>query len=135
MAKIDSTKIWALNYRLVMSVIIEVAPELAKLGLETKELFVLGALDEHPFPAELAAALCMPKPSVTVHLKALEAAGHLKREIDPGDLRRHRLLLTPSGRKLMTRGMALLAEAFGKRLGLLSSAEQTELKSMLEKMS
>lgn len=135
MAKIDSTKIWALNYRLVMSVIIEVAPELAKLGLETKELFVLGALDEHPFPAELAAALCMPKPSVTVHLKALEAAGHLKREIDPGDLRRHRLLLTPSGRKLMTRGMTLLAEAFGKRLGLLSSAEQTELKSMLEKMS
>src|SRR5689334_14434208 len=110
-----------------MSVLIDVAPALAALGLETKELFVLAALDEHPFPAELASALCMPKPSVTVHLKALEAAGHLKREIDPTDLRRHRLLLTAGGRKLMMRGMALLSDAFGERLGRLGAAEQAEL--------
>jgi DNA-binding MarR family transcriptional regulator len=134
-ARIDATKVWSLNYRLVMSVIIDVAPQLSALGLETKELFVLAALDEHPFPAELASALCMPKPSVTVHLKALEAAGHLKREIDPADLRRHRLLLTPAGRKLMTRGIALLSDAFGERLGRLDAQEQAQLKAMLEKMS
>lgn len=134
MAKIDPAKIWSLNYRLVMSVLVSVAPDIAALGLETKELFVLAAVDEHPYPAELAGALCMPKPSVTVHLKHLEAAGHLRREIDPTDLRRHRLLLTPAGRKVMARGMALLSEAFGARLGRLSAAEQSDLRGLLEKM-
>ena len=135
MAKIDPARVWSLNYRLVMSVMVSVAPDIAALGLETKELFVLASIDEHPFPAELASSLCMPKPSVTVHLKHLEAAGLLKREIDPGDLRRHKLLLTPAGRKVMTRGMALLSDAFGARLATLSASEQSELKAMLEKMS
>ncbi len=46
----------------------------------------------------------MPKPTVTVYVKRLEAAGFLRREIDAADLRRHRLILTPEGRKAMTRG-------------------------------
>jgi DNA-binding MarR family transcriptional regulator len=36
---------------------------------------------------------------VTVYLKRLEAAGFVRREIDPADLRRHRLLLTRPGVK------------------------------------
>ena len=60
------------------------------LGLEIKELFVLAEIDEHPHPAELAVKLSMPKPSVTVNLKRLEAAGFVRREIDTTDLRRHR---------------------------------------------
>jgi DNA-binding MarR family transcriptional regulator len=55
----------------------------------------------------------MPKPTVTVNLKSLEAKGFVRREIDPKDLRRHRLLVTPAGRKLLARGPALLSEAFG----------------------
>src|SRR5580698_1169119 len=93
MAKIDAAKMWSLNYRLLTSVITSVAPGIAKLGLETKELFVLAEIDEHPHPAELSAVLCMPKPSVTVNVKRLEAAGFVRREIDASDLRRHRLLL------------------------------------------
>src|SRR6478735_11350107 len=116
MAKIDAAKIWSLNYRLVMSVIVSVAPEVAELGLEVKELFVLAEVEEHPYPAELADTLCMPKPTVTVNLKRLEAAGFVRRQIDPNDLRRHRLELTPSGRKVMTQGLALLSAAFGERL-------------------
>ena len=84
MAKIDAAKIWSLNYRLLMSVITSVAPEVAELGLEIKELFVLAEIDEHPYPAELAARLCMPKPTVTVYVKRLEAAGFVRREIDAG---------------------------------------------------
>jgi DNA-binding MarR family transcriptional regulator len=38
-----------------------------------------------------------PKATVTVYLKRLEAAGFVRREIDPSDRRRHRLLLTPPG--------------------------------------
>jgi DNA-binding MarR family transcriptional regulator len=135
MAKIDPAKIWSLNYRLLMAVITSVTPGIAALDLETKELFLLAELDEHPFPAELAATLCMPKPTVTVTVKRLEAAGFLRREIDPSDLRRHRLLLTPTGRKAMTRGLALLSDAFGARLARLSAGQQSELNALLARLT
>jgi MarR family transcriptional regulator, organic hydroperoxide resistance regulator len=135
MSKIDPAKIWSLSYRLLMSVISHVTPDIVRLGLETKELFVLAALEEHPYPAELAATLSMPKPTVTVYVKRLEAAGFVSREIDAEDLRRHRLRLTPAGRKVMNQGLALLSDAFGERLGRLSAAQQEELRRLLEKMS
>lgn len=135
MPKIDPAKIWSLNYCLLMSVISAVGPAIAELGLEPKELFLLAELDDHPYPAELAATLCMAKPTVTVYVKRLEAAGFVRREIDASDLRRHRLLLTPAGRKAMTRGLAVLSATFGSRLDRLGAAEQAELKALLEKLS
>jgi DNA-binding MarR family transcriptional regulator len=134
MAKIDITKVWVLNYRLVTSVIGEVAPAVRELGIEVKELFLLGELDAHPHPAALAEALVIPKPSVTVYVKRLEAAEFVKREIDSADLRRHKLSLTPEGRKVMVRGLALLAEAFGQRLARLTATQQSELTSLLERL-
>jgi DNA-binding MarR family transcriptional regulator len=135
MAKIDAAKMWSLNYRLLTSVITSVAPAIAKLGLETKELFVLAEIDEHPHPAELSAVLCMPKPTVTVNVKRLEAAGFVRREIDAADLRRHRLMMTAAGRKAMTRGLALLSEAYGERLRRLTAGQQGDLRALLEKLA
>ena len=135
MAKIDAARTWSLNYRLLMSVITSVSDDIAALGLDSKELFVLADIDEHPHPAELAAALCMPKPTITVYLKRLESAGLLRREIDATDLRRYRLSMTPAGRKVATRGLALLSEAFAQRLSRLSATEQTQLNQLLEKLS
>jgi DNA-binding MarR family transcriptional regulator len=132
--KIDVGKIWSLNYRLLISVITSVAPAMTELGLEMKELFLLAEVDAHPHPAELAGVLCMPKPTVTVYIKRLEAAGFLRREIDGADLRRHRLILTPEGRKTTARGLALLSKTFGARLARLSSAQQAELATLLEKL-
>ena len=107
MEKINAAEILGLNYRLMMSAIAEASPGIVKLGVESKELFVLAELDAHPFPAELAVALNMPKATVTLYVKRLESAGLLRREIDPSDLRRHRLKLTPSGRKVARAGMKL----------------------------
>jgi DNA-binding MarR family transcriptional regulator len=135
MPTIDPAKLWSLNYRLLTSVIASVAPDLAALGLETKELFVLAEVDEHPYPAELAATLYMPRPTVTVNLKRLETAGFLRRAIDTADLRRHRLVLTPDGRKAMSRGLALLSRAFGARLNRLSAAQQAALRTLLERLN
>src|ERR1700676_2174027 len=134
MAKIDITKVWTLNYRLVVSVIGEVAPPVHELGIEVKELFLLAELDAHPHPAALAKALLIPKPSVTVYVKRLEAAELEKRELDVPARPRHKLSLTPEGRKVMARGLALLSEAFGQRLGRLTATQQAELKSLLEKL-
>ena len=136
MAKIDAAKVWSLNYRLLMAVITSVGPQISTLGLETKELFLpCRGGRAHPYPAELADTPCMPKPTVTVNVKRLEAAGFLRREIDAADLRRHRLLLTPAGRKAMTRGLGLLSDAFAARLGRLSAAKQAELRALLEELS
>jgi DNA-binding MarR family transcriptional regulator len=135
MPKNNVGKIWALNYRLLMSVIAGVTPDINELGLETKELFLLAEVDAHPHPAELASVLSMPKPTVTTYIKRLEAAGFLRREINAADLRRHRLTLTQEGRKAMTNGFALLSKAFDARLARLSSTQQAELAIMLEKLS
>ena len=68
-------------------------------------------------------------------MKRLEAAELLRREIDRADLRRHKLSLTPEGRKVMSRGLALLGEAFGERLSRLTTTQQAELKALLEKLA
>ncbi len=128
----DAAKIWSLNYRVLLSVIASVEADITALGLDSKELFLLAEIDEHPYPAELAATMCMPKATVTVYLKRLEAAGFVRREIDPTDLRRHRLELTPAGRQATKDGLALLSDAFSKRLQRLSRAQQKELKNLLE---
>jgi len=88
----DAAKIWSLNYRVLLSVIASVEADITALGLDSKELFLLAEIDEHPYPAELAATMSMPKATVTLYLKRLEAAGFVHRQIDPADLRRHRLV-------------------------------------------
>ena len=134
MPQVDAAKIWSLNYRVLLSVISCVEGDIAALGLDSKELFLLAEIDEHPYPAELAGTLSMPKATVTLYLKRLEAAGFVRREIDSADLRRHRLLLTPAGRKATADGLCLLSDAFNQRLRRLSAAQQKELKNLLEQM-
>ena len=134
MSRADAAKIWSLNYRLLLSVISSVEADITALGLDSKELFLLAEIDEHPYPAELAATMSMPKATVTVYLKRLEAAGFVRREIDTADLRRHRLLLTPAGHQATTDGLGLLSAAFDKRLRRLTTAQRKELKNLLEQI-
>lgn len=130
----DAAKIWSLNYRVLLSVISCAEADICALGLESKELFLLAEIDEHPYPAELAATLSMPKATVTLYLKRLEAAGFVRREIDPSDLRRHRLQLTTTGRRAARDGLKLLSDEFDKRLGRLTVAQRNDLRSLLEKV-
>lgn len=134
MSRGDAAKMWSLNYRLLLSVISAAEAGINALGLESKELFLLAEVDEHPYPAELASTLNMPKATVTLYLKRLEAAGFMRREIDSTDLRRHRLLLTPAGRQAAKDGLALVSGAFEERLVRLTAKQQNELKNLLEKI-
>ncbi len=59
----------------------------------------------------------------------------MRREFDSTDLRRHRLSLTAEGRKIKTRGLALISEAFAARLDRLSAAQQSQLSSLLEQLN
>jgi DNA-binding MarR family transcriptional regulator len=134
MSQVDAAKIWSLNYRVLLSVVTSVDADITALGLDSKELFLLAEIDDHPYPAELAATMSMPKATVTLYLKRLEAAGFVRREIDPADLRRHRLLLTAAGRQATAEGLALLSNAFNARLERITVAQRKELRKLLEQI-
>jgi DNA-binding MarR family transcriptional regulator len=135
MRKPSPWEVWTLNFGLAMAVISEVEPEVRALGLEVKELFLLNKLDDHPYPADLARALITPKPSITFMVKRMEAAGFVQRQTEEDDLRRFRLTLTRSGRKAMEAALAILEEAFGRRLARLSAGERAELARLLARLA
>lgn len=132
MAKPSPWELWSLQLGIVMSVLSEVAPRIAALGMDTKEVFMLEKLDEHPSPAALARVLLTPKPTVTAMVKNMEAAGFLRRATQPEDLRRFHLTLTPAGQKALDAAHAILDEAFGKRLARLGASQRTDLLRILQ---
>jgi DNA-binding MarR family transcriptional regulator len=135
MGKPSPWELWTLNFQMTMAVISEVEPEVRALGVEVKEFFLLGKLDEHPHPADLARAMLTPKPSITFMVKRMEAAGFVQRQADEGDLRRFRLTLTRSGRKAMEAARTILNEAFGRRLARLSAGERAEFAMLLARIT
>ena len=69
----------------------EVEARLGPLGLSGLEAWLLKVLSQRPYPSEAARAMGLPPPTVSHMVRRLERAGFLAREVDPEDLRRHRL--------------------------------------------
>ncbi|MGO4747230.1 MarR family winged helix-turn-helix transcriptional regulator [Streptomyces sp. NPDC000941] len=130
----DGAQLWTLNQRLLSVVMDACTEELTDLGLETKEFFVLAEVAASPYPAEIAAALLLPKASVTVYVRNLVAKGFIRREIDDADLRRHRLVLTSAGTKARDRALAALAAEYDRRLARITPQDRTELQRILQEM-
>ncbi|MEV8330353.1 MarR family transcriptional regulator [Streptomyces niveus] len=131
---VDGAHLWTLNQRLLSVVMDASSAELGEIGLETKEFFVLAEVAASPYPAELAAALMIPKASVTVYVRNLVAKGFMRREIDDEDLRRHRLILTDAGEAARDRALSALAEEFDRRLARITPQDRTELRRILLEM-
>lgn len=131
----DAARLWTLNFRLLTGVIDEAARGIEALGFEVREFFVLDGVEELSYPAQLAQRLSIPRPSITLYLKNLEAKGFVRREIDPDDLRRHRLTITASGRKAVARARTILSDRYGERLARLSERERAELRRLLQTLS
>ena len=128
---VDAAQLWTLNHRLLTVVLDACGAELAELGLEAKEFFVLAEVPTSPYPAELAARLVIPKASVTVYVRNLVAKGFMRREIDDADLRRHRLVLTDEGKAARDRALAALAREFDRRLATIVPRDRAELHRIL----
>jgi DNA-binding MarR family transcriptional regulator len=134
MPKVSPWTLWTLNFQVMTALMNDVGPGLRALRMEMKEFLLLTELDAHPNPADLARALLTPKPTVTFMVKRMEAAGYIKREMQPDDLRRFHLTLTPSGRRAMERAREIFDEEFGKRLARLTQAQRLELLRIFERM-
>ncbi|MEV4016831.1 MarR family transcriptional regulator [Nonomuraea sp. NPDC052129] len=128
---IDAAQLWTLNHRLLTVVLDACSADLAELGLESKEFFVLAEVAASPYPAELAAKLVIPKASVTVYVRNLVAKGFVRREIDDADLRRHRLVLTDEGEAARDRALTSLATEFDRRLATIAPRDRAELHRIL----
>lgn len=105
----------------------EVEPELSKLDLEPKSFFLLGVLEENPYPAQMAKALCLPNPTITFLLKRLEKREYVKRSNVPGDLRKFKFTLTAAGRKALLKGQTILGSSLDSMLGKLSKTDRNQL--------
>ncbi|TKA02134.1 MarR family winged helix-turn-helix transcriptional regulator [Actinacidiphila oryziradicis] len=131
---VDGAQLWTLNQRLLSVVMDACSGDLAELGVETKEFFVLAEVAASPYPAEIAAALMIPKASVTVYVRNLVAKGFMRREIDDEDLRRHRLTLTAEGKEARDRALSALAAEYDRRLARITPQDRTELRRILQEM-
>ena len=131
----DGARVWSLNFRLSTNVLDEAAAEMEALGLEGKEFFVLDGIAEHPYPARIARRLAMSRPAVTLHLRNLEKKGLLRRDIDPADLRRHRLTLTAKGKRVSGKAQQAIAGKYAARLARLDENERAEFSRLLEKLT
>jgi DNA-binding MarR family transcriptional regulator len=88
------------------------------LGLNTKELLVLAAImDGADTPGAVAEWQSLPAPTVTRIVTKLAAQGLLERVVDPGDLRRQRLQLTPRGEATRSRTRSSAQDIVDARFG------------------
>jgi DNA-binding MarR family transcriptional regulator len=110
-------------------------PALLKLSIDHKTLFLLSLLDTHDQPSALARALCLPRPTVTALVKRAESHGFLSRDAVPGDLRRFRLTLTPSGRNVVRAGREVVERVLNQRLAPVSPADLDAFARVLAAMN
>ena len=122
------------NVNVLHSVLERAEPELASLELDAKRLFILCTVEAHPFPADLARALSLPKPSMTFLVKKLEESGYLRRQGEKGDLRRYRLTITPAGIKARDKGADAANRIFGACLNSLSAADQATFSRIVDQL-
>jgi DNA-binding MarR family transcriptional regulator len=75
------------------------------LGMDLRLLMALSFLADHDGAPqqELVDALCMDAKNVVLLLNELEDHGHLIRRRDTEDRRRHRVHITPAGRRALQR--------------------------------
>jgi DNA-binding MarR family transcriptional regulator len=130
-------RVWELllrNANMLQSVLERAEPELSPLELDARRLFILSTVEAHPFPADIARALSLPKPSITFLVKKLEESGYLRRQGEKGDLRRYRLTITPAGIKARDKGAEVVNGIFGVCLNNLSAADQATFCRIIDQL-
>ncbi len=131
----EASEILADLWRMVYAVMDDSEADLEALGLSAKALFLLDAVEDHPFPAALARRMHLPPPTVTYLVKQLEERGFLERRGEPGDLRKFRLVPTASGIEALDRGRGAFGRPFSERLRRLDREDLVALKRIVKQLA
>ena len=100
-----------------------------KAGLSTQDALILGYIRKHPGVgvSELADADQISRPTMSAHVKRLEAAGWLARSDHADDGRRSGLAVTPAGGRKLDAVRRLRNDWLSDRLALLTDVEREQL--------
>jgi DNA-binding MarR family transcriptional regulator len=103
--------------------------EAQKAGLSVQDALILGHIRKHPGVgvSDLADAEQISRPTMSAHIKRLEAAGWLARSDDAQDGRRSGLAVTASGARKLEAIQRLRNDWLSARLALLTDAERQRL--------
>ena len=112
---------------------------LKPLGLHYTDLDVLATLRRggRPYrrtPTQLRDSVLITSGAMTACLDRLEHNGLIARVADPGDRRSSAAELTPAGRKLIDKAIAVRFEEATQALGVLGDAERARLAALLKKL-
>lgn len=108
--------------------------EAQKAGLSAQDVFLLSHIRKHPGVgvSALAEAEQTSKPTMSGHIKRLEAAGLVLRAEDAEDARRSGLTVTPIGLKKLEAIRRQRNDWLAARLARLSPAERERLAAAAE---
>jgi len=103
--------------------------EAQKAGLSVQDALILGYVRKHPGAgvSELADADQISRPTMSAHVKRLEAAGWLTRSGHADDGRRSGLAVTAAGGRKLDAIQRLRNDWLSARLALLTDAERARL--------
>lgn len=103
--------------------------EAQKAGLSVQDALILGYVRKHPGAgvSELADADQISRPTMSAHVKRLEAAGWLTRSDHAEDGRRSGLAVTPAGARKLEAIQRLRNDWLSARLARLTDAERERL--------
>ncbi len=106
---------------------------LAPLEIEPRDFALLRALSAREGVSQhaLGEQLRIPPSRMVAFIDALEERGLLERRPHPSDRRAHALHLTPAGRKLLAKAVAVASRFEGELCGRLSAAEREQLLTLL----
>jgi len=139
MASADDTEVaefaGQLFFRLWRAAHTQTAAALKTIGLTPPLFAVLNYLRAHEgaIQQQIGSAMEIDPSTMVALVDELEGAGLAKRRPHPQDRRAREVLITPKGRRTLTRARELAAEVEGEVLHGLSPTERRELVALLRK--
>jgi DNA-binding MarR family transcriptional regulator len=108
-----------------------------QLQLTARQVLMLQAIADDPeiSQAEIAMRIGLDPTVLGRSLDELETSGYLRRKRAEADRRRHHLMLTPAGKRLLGQATRQFQVAEARTLETLSQSEQQQLNTLLLKAS
>ena len=110
---------------------------LSPLGLTSGQFSLLTSLNQPKPPSmgSIAALLVMDRTTLTANLKPLEQRAFVEIAIDPADRRVRRLILTPTGRRVLQSALPIWQETHGEIDRLVTPNDGKALRSGLRALA
>ena len=129
----DADRVWLRMLRLMTRIKVAMTERLKEISLSPAQLDVLSTLSEREGVSqqELAVRLYVTKGNISGLIDRLAEAGLVERRAIAGDKRSHAIYLTPAGRGLGQKGVALHSAFIADTLGRLSAAELAQFERLV----